>query len=141
MAKNGKIGHEGVVKSVSEQTIEVVIVSHSACSGCHAKGACGMADVQQKIIKAENPGFQLHSGDKVMVYASVHNAAYSVIMAYVIPTFIIIGTIFLLIKLDYEETTAALASLLAGVLYFFILYINRKRIGKKINFTIEKKEA
>lgn len=138
MAKSGQIGHGGVVKQVSEQTIEIVITNHSACSGCHAKGACGMADLKQKIITTGKPDFEVVPGDKVMVYASTGNAVFSVIMAYVLPTVIIIGTIFILTALGQSEIIAATISLLVTAIYFVILYFNRKYIGKKIMFTVGK---
>ena len=43
MGKSSRVQHEGIVKSISTQTLEVSIISHSACSGCHAKSACGIA--------------------------------------------------------------------------------------------------
>ena len=45
MGKSSRVQHEGIVKSISTQTLEVSIISHSACSGCHAKSACGIADM------------------------------------------------------------------------------------------------
>lgn len=137
MAKSNKIGHIGVVKQVSEQTVEVVITSLSACSGCHAKGACGMADVRQKVITALKPNFVTAPGDRVMVYASTGNALFSVLLAYVVPTVLIIGVIAILTVLKAEETITATASLVAVAGYFTILYFNRKRIGKKVTFSVE----
>lgn len=138
MAKSNKIGHEGVVKKVTPQTVEVVIESQSACAGCHARSACGMADLKEKTIIAGHPGFEVKSGDKVMVYASVNNAIYSVILAYVIPVLLIIALISLLLRLGTDETVAAAGALAGIALYFFLLYVNRGRIGRKIKFTVGK---
>lgn len=138
MAKNNKIGHDGIVRNVTEQMIEVIIQSQSACAGCHAKGACGMADVKQKIITAERPSFPVSPGDRVMVYASLNNAVYSVILAYIIPVLIIITLIYLLLRAGTGETVAAIGALGGIVIYFILLYFNRQRIGRKIKFTIEK---
>ena len=49
MGKSSRVQHEGIVKSISTQTLEVSIISHSACSGCHAKSACGIADMKEKV--------------------------------------------------------------------------------------------
>ena len=76
MAKNNKIGHDGVVRKVTGTGIEVVIESQSACTGCHAKSACGMADVKQKIITAEVPLFPVAPGEKVTVYARLNQAVF-----------------------------------------------------------------
>ncbi len=139
MAKNNKIGHDGVVRKVTGTGIEVVIESQSACTGCHAKSACGMADVKQKIITAEVPLFPVAPGEKVTVYARLNQAVFSVLLAYVIPVLIIIAFICLLLHLGAGETSAASGALGALVVYFILLYLNRKRIGRRIRFTVEKR--
>ena len=82
MGKSSRVQHEGIVKSISTQTLEVSIISHSACSGCHAKSACGIADMKEKVITAQRPREELRPGDKVIVYASVNNAFYSEVVNY-----------------------------------------------------------
>lgn len=138
MAENERIQHEGVVVDLAAQTIEVVIQSHSACAGCHAKGACGMADMKQKVITAQRPKFDIAVGDRVMVYATMNNAIYSVVLAYIIPSLLILIAIFFLERSGSNELSAAIISLLLLVLYFFILYRCRNKISKKITFSIEK---
>ena len=132
MGKSSRVQHEGIVKSISTQTLEVSIISHSACSGCHAKSACGIADMKEKVITAQRPREELRPGDKVIVYASVNNAFYSVLLAYIMPSILIIATIFFL------EKYAAISSLILLAGYFIILYFCRNKIARKINFTVEK---
>lgn len=141
MAENNRIWHEGIIRDVATQTIEVVIRSHSACSGCHAKGACGMSDTQEKIIVAERPGFEIKAGERVIVYATTNNAIYSVVLAYVIPSVLIILAVFLLVRAGISELAAAIASLFILAVYFWLLYQFRNKIGKKIKFTVEKKDS
>lgn len=138
MAESNRIWHEGIVKEVSPQTIEVIINSHSACSACHAKGACGMSDVKQKIVVAERPVFEIKSGDKVIVYAAMNNAVYSVMLAYVAPSVLILTAIFFLEKSGNSELMAAIISIVLLAFYFFILYRFRNKISQKIRFTVEK---
>ena len=135
MGKSSRVQHEGIVKSISTQTLEVSIISHSACSGCHAKSACGIADMKEKVITAQRPREELRPGDKVIVYASVNNAFYSVLLAYIMPSILIIATIFFLEKSGSSELYAAISNM-AG--YFIILYFCRNKIARKINFTVEK---
>lgn len=138
MANNDRIWHEGIVKNVTTQTIEVVINSHSACSECHAKGACGMSEVTQKIITATRPVFEVSTGDKVMVYAAMSNAIYSVMLAYIIPSVLIVAAIIILSATGISEITAALSGLILIACYFFVLYMFRNSVSKKIRFTVEK---
>lgn len=138
MAEREKIQHEGIVISLSTQTLEVAISSHSACADCHVKGNCGMAEVKQKIITVDRP-FQkeIKVGDKVMVYANLSNAFYSVWLAYILPSILIIVSIFFFQWTGYHELTSAIIALILLVLYFFILYLFRNKIHKKIKFSIE----
>lgn len=138
MAKRESVEHEGIIKSLSAQTLEVLISSHSACAECHAKGACGMSDVKQKVIEAQRPAGDFAVGDKVKVYASLNNAFYSVMLAYLLPSVLIISAIFFIEKSGYDELTAAVSSLILLALYFFVLYLCKGRISKKIKFTVEK---
>ena len=128
MAMQNKIEHEGIIRSISSETLEVVINSHSACSGCHAKGVCGMAEVKQKIITISKPDGNFQTGDKVMVYASTGNAASAVILA----------AIFILQKTRHSELYAAITGLGVTALYFLLLYFFRKKIGKRIKFSVTK---
>ena len=43
MGKSSRVQHEGIVKSISTQTLEVSIISHSACSGYHGSTSQGRA--------------------------------------------------------------------------------------------------
>ncbi|WP_251622375.1 SoxR reducing system RseC family protein [Odoribacter lunatus] len=138
MTQNNKIEHDGIVKNITTDTVDVIIESLSACAGCHAKSVCGMTDAKRKTITAERPSFPIAAGDKVTVYASLNNAVYSVILAYIIPVIIIILLLFLLLYLGCDETLAAVSALGGITVYFIILYLNRRRIGRKIKFTIEK---
>ena len=133
MGKSSRVQHEGIVKSISTQTLEVSIISHSACSGCH-----GIADMKEKVITAQRPREELRPGDKVIVYASVNNAFYSVLLAYIMPSILIIATIFFLEKSGSSELYAAISSLILLAGYFIILYFCRNKIARKINFTVEK---
>ena len=62
MGKSSRVQHEGIVKSISTQTLEVSIISHSACSGCHAKSACGIADMKEKSYHGSTSQGRASSG-------------------------------------------------------------------------------
>ncbi|WP_298612848.1 SoxR reducing system RseC family protein [uncultured Odoribacter sp.] len=138
MVQKTGIGHEGIVKNISNRTVDVVISSQSACAGCHAKSMCGVSENTQKTITAERPDFDLKVGEKVIVYASIQNAVFSVIVAYVIPSVILVGSIPIGLALGFTETFAAIGALFGVVVYYLFLYLLRRSIGKKIKFTIVK---
>jgi hypothetical protein len=48
------IEHSGIIENINGSNIRVQIIQESACSGCHAKGACSAADLKDKYIDVES---------------------------------------------------------------------------------------
>ena len=57
--------HTGKVVSMTPQTTTVQIVSHAACSQCHAAGVCGLSEYTEKAIEVPT--------SPSAAYASLHN--------------------------------------------------------------------
>ena len=131
MAKN-TIEHDGVVTQVADTFIIVTIQSQTACAGCHAKGACGMSEMALKSITAEKPNEDVKIGDKVIVSAML-----SVLLAYIVPSVLIIVILTLLILAGVSEVMAATLSLIAISAYFICLYLLRNKFAQKIKFKVK----
>ena len=56
----------GVVEEIDNDTIKVNITSISACQSCHAKGACSVANVQEKTIEIPSKA-NYKPGQQVMI--------------------------------------------------------------------------
>jgi positive regulator of sigma E activity len=136
MAKN-TIEHDGIVTQVADTFIIVTIQSQTACAGCHAKGACGMSEMALKSITAEKPNEEIKIGDKVIVSASTQNAMLSVLLAYIVPSVLIIVILTLLILAGVSEVMAATLSLIAISAYFICLYLLRNKFAQKIKFKVK----
>ena len=136
MAKN-TIEHDGIVTQVAETFIIVTIQSQTACAGCYAKGACGMSEMALKSITAEKPNEDVKIGDKVIVSASTQNAMLSVLLAYIVPSILIIAVLALLILAGTSEVLAATLSLTTTTVYFIVLYLLRNKFAKKIKFKVK----
>ena len=136
MAKN-TIEHDGIVTQVAETFIIVTIQSQPACAGCHAKGACGMSEMALKSITTEKPNEDVKIGDKVIVSASTQNAMLSVLLAYIVPSILIIAVLALLILAGTSEVLAATLSLTTTTVYFIVLYLLRNKFAKKIKFKVK----
>lgn len=136
MAKGDKIEHTGIVKAVNGHFVDVDIQNRSACSGCHAKSTCGMSESAIKTITAPCPDFEVKPGDVVSIEASLNQGFYAVILAYCLPVVLIIAIIVTGNIAGWSETTSALASIIALIPYFFVLYLLRDKIGKRISFKI-----
>lgn len=138
MTQRERIGHEGIIKNIGKKTIDILLISRSACASCHAKGMCGMADMAVKTITAQRPDFPVEHGQKVVVYARIEDALFSVLVAYVFPAILIIALIAWLTLTGEDELLAALVALGGVVFYYVLLYLFRKKIGKRIKFTVER---
>lgn len=135
--KKGVIGHDGVVSEVTASGYRVSIVSKSACAGCHAKGLCSAADMADKIIDVKSSGPEVFKvGDKVTVNMEESMGMRAVWLVYAIPAVILVTFLLYLQRLGASELTTGLSVLGAIAVYFVILYLFRKKIGRHFNFTI-----
>ena len=69
MESTHNIEHEGIVVSISDRKIVVKIMAQSACSGCHAKGACSAADLLDKLVDIVPDGQSYQTGAAINRWA------------------------------------------------------------------------
>ncbi len=138
---SNKISHPGVVEQIDEHGVLVRIESVSACGTCHAKGACSMADVQDKMIQVM-PGLQqFEVGEPVNVVMNQSLGRRAVMLAYVLPLVVLVASLLILFSAGLPEGAAGLISLGILALYYIALYFFRNRLDKEFNFTLEKYPA
>ncbi|MCU0369903.1 MAG: SoxR reducing system RseC family protein [Bacteroidales bacterium] len=135
---SGSIIHPGIIESIQGDKVSVRILSRSACSSCHAKGACTIADIEEKIIEADldHPG-KWKPGDEVMVRMEESLGHKAVIMGYGLPLVVLVVSIVIFLSLFDHEGLAAILSVSMLVPYYFILYLFRKKLQKEFRFRIE----
>ena len=135
---SGTVVHPGVIENVESDRVLIRILSKSACSSCHAKGACTLADMEEKIIEAEpDPLRNWKPGDQVMVSMQESMGRKAVIMGYVLPLVVLLASIIIFLTLLKHEGLAALLSVLMLVPYYSGLYLFRKRLRKEFTFRIQ----
>ena len=135
---SGTIIHPGIIESINGDKVFIRILSQSACSSCHAKGACTIADVEEKIIEADiDPSENRKPGEQVMVKMEESLGHKAVLMGYVLPLIVLVGSVILFLSLFKHEGMAALLSILMLVPYYFTLYLFRKRLRKEFRFRVE----
>lgn len=134
MAKREKlIEHEGIIQSISGNSVQVLIVQNSACAGCHAQGVCTAADKTEKIINAQAME-TLQAGDKVKVYAQQRLGLKAVLLAFVIPFLLILITLAVAgVFIDKEAVTGTIA-LAVLVPYYIILSFFKGKLQKEFVF-------
>ncbi|MCU4176889.1 SoxR reducing system RseC family protein [Carboxylicivirga sp. N1Y90] len=137
MAEIDYIEHEGIVAEVNPQQIKVRISNESACASCHAKGSCTTADLQDKLIDVYQSISDINVGQKVMLLGKKSLAPKAVLLAYIYPILLILGTLISVFYTTGNELLAAGLSLLILVPYFTIIYLNKDKLKRTFTFTIK----
>jgi sigma-E factor negative regulatory protein RseC len=139
--ERGTIIHPGIIESINKDKLLVKILSQSACSSCHAKGACSVSEVEEKIIEVEGSGSSLWKpGQQVMVKMEQSLGLQAVFLGYLLPLMVLIVSVILFLFILDNEGLAALLSILMLVPYYLALYLFRNRLRKKFRFRIEESE-
>ena len=135
MSKN--ITHDGVVVGIDGQDVLVMIVQHSACAGCHAKGACTASDSKDKIIIAKSRGEAYQIGERVLLVGSNSMAWSALAYAFILPLILSIALLFVVSGI-VSEAMSCLFVLALLAIYYFILFLFRSKLETKFVFYIEK---
>lgn len=130
-----QVSHPGVVDEVGRNVLRVRILSASACASCHVKGACNMAEMEEKLIDIphENPE-QYKIGQQVDVLMNLSAGTRAVMLGYVVPMLILVFTLILALILTGEEGSAGLIALASLIPYYLVLWLRRDQIRKKTHF-------
>lgn len=138
MKNDDVIKHEGIVTVADQGNPTVKILSKSACAACHAKGVCGMADMQEKIIEVENTQqLNLKTGDKVNVTMRVSLGIKAVLWGYLFPFLMVVIVLFALLIATSREGFSALVALASLVPYYLFLHKLNPRFKKRFHFELE----
>lgn len=139
MMQTDTIEHLGEVVSVKDNCVKVLLRSASACSSCHAKGACSSADFQDKYIetKVDNTTSYVQ-GEKVYVSCDDKQGFYALFWAYIFPLILVVGLLVLGLVFLNDELKAGLLSLVVLPFYYLFLYFKKQYFEKKVDIKIKK---
>ncbi len=136
-----RIEHDGIVERVCDRRVWVGITAQGACAGCQAREACGMGESEYKVIEVTVPaGDHYVPGDRVTLCVARAMGLRAVGWAYVGPLValcVVIGVT--LGVLGWSEGAAMGCALGALVVYYLLLGALRRRIEKRIYFTIKRR--
>ena len=139
MKQPNQIEHKGTVALVGRNFVRVDIEVMEACGSCASRKACAMGQGTTREIMVYTDEAQNYSiGEVVNVSARQSLGLIAVLFCYVVPLVVLVGALAVAISLGCSEGVAALISLGVTALYFLLLAFLRKRISRKVVFTINK---
>ena len=140
MGMSRLLEHKGVVSAVGEKLVEVEYGVQSACAGCKAKALCGVDESGNgRFVTVYEPMAEYFVvGEEVMVGVEEIMGMKAATWAYIVPFFVLLGTLLLTLHLGWSELAAGLTSLGLMGLYYVGLWFFRARIEKEIVFKIRK---
>jgi len=135
--KDSEIQHSGTIQKIDGNSIYVRILVQSACASCHAKGACTVADMSDKIIEVfhRSPD-QYKVGESVTVSMKQSLGNQAVMYAYFLPFLLVLATLIAILSLSDNELLAGLVSLSILVPYYTGLYFLKDKMGKVFRFEL-----
>ena len=133
-----QVKHTGKVVSMNPQQTTVQIVSHSACSECHAAGLCGMSEYTEKAIQVPTDPYATYGvGDEVQVVLKASMGMKAVWIAYFLPLVVLLAVALGLIALGVQEVGAGLSGIAAVGVYYLIVWLFREKLQNEYVFTIQ----
>jgi len=124
---------------VDGQRVTVQFVQNSACSSCHAKALCsgGSSESAEKRVVANSYGVPYQVGDKVKIIVAGGLAWSAVVIAFVVPLVLALVCLFVLVKMLGSEALGALGTLATLGIYYLVVWTQRNRLERKVEFTLQ----
>lgn len=130
------VSHPGVVVGISEQNLDIEILSASSCGSCNIKSACGMSEMKEKRVTVPKPADrEFIVGQPVSITMSARQGNKAALLAYFIPALIII-VLTVVLSGFVQEWLAALAGIAAAAAYYIVLYFFRDKLKNEFTYEI-----
>ena len=131
------IKHQGIVENINGSHLQVRIIQTSACASCSIKGHCSSADTKEKLNDVTDDNVSSYQpGDRVWVIGELSMGVMAVLLAFILPFLVLIFSLFIFMAIWNDELGSALCSLALLIPYYYILWLNKSRLGKKFSFSI-----
>jgi len=136
--QNQVIEHKGIIRKISEKTIEVGIQQQAACSSCTAKNICIEGDPNEKIIEISKYQGTFQIGEYVNVFYKKSLGFRALFLGYIFPVILILTFLIIGIQITENESISGLIALCSLIPYYAILYLLRKKMNNTFSFSISK---
>lgn len=135
---NEIITHEGVIEKFEDDKAYVRIISQSACSMCHSKGMCSVAEMSEKLIVTRpQSSKEFSAGQHVNVVLEKQLGNTAVVLGYFFPFVLVMVTLIIASRFT-SELFSGLLSIAVLIPYYAVLFLFRHKLEKKYQFRIEK---
>ena len=151
------IRHDGIIIALNGDIARVRIVQTSACSACKAKAMCASAESKEKemdvvligdeAMRLRGESMNYKVGDEVEVMVQQRMGWKAVVLAYLLPFFVMLAVMFigngLLAMGDGAKREAVLGTLAlcAMALYYLVLGMFKGKLQKEFSFTARRKNV
>lgn len=133
------IKHTGFVKEIKGSSLIVNIINQSACSSCHANGACSVSDFQDKEIEISNVSHKYSQGQEVTVVFKESQGFTALFYGYILPFILVLFTLIIAVSLFENELIGGLLALAILIPYYITLYFFRHLLKNIFKFEVEEK--
>lgn len=139
--ESDQVCSKAIVREINETYLIVEMTVSSACSSCHAKGACGASEQKQEKLKVTcaDPS-QYRLGELVNIELKQTLARKAVLIAYFFPFLVMIIGLFGIYAITKNELLSIGISIGGTTLYFFIISKLKDKLEKEFVLTVKKLE-
>ncbi len=89
------ITHPGIVQSIENNRVQVMILAESACVSCKAKSVCSVSEMKEKVIDViKEPGRDYKIGERVNVIMQKSLGPKAIFLGYLLPFLIVVSILF-----------------------------------------------
>lgn len=135
--RNKIVTHPGIIKKVTEKSIEIAIMVTSGCSSCEIKGACSVSDVEEKSVKVNTDNAEQYKlGQTITIEMKQSLGTWAVLLGYVFPFLVLFTGLIIFISVGLDQGFAGILALLLLLPYYLTLYLLRNFLGSRFNYSI-----
>lgn len=138
MNNNGTIRHSGIVDSIEGCCVRVRIQQHAACGSCKLSSHCNSAECKERVIEVWSSEGAYSPGDSVFVTITTSMAAEALLYGFGLPLILLIAVVVVILALTGSEGQAGIGAIIALVPYYAILWLQRKRLRRRMAFGLER---
>lgn len=132
-----QVTHCGTVVSAAPGEVRVRILRLSGCASCAAHARCGLSEQKETVITVPTHRWRdYHEGDSVTVAVASRRGMQAVVIAYILPSLVLLAAFVVCHSCGFSEPLSALVSLGVVALYMGILYLLRRKVNRRFEFRL-----